>query len=592
MNSNKFPTFCGKLNGMKALKFPRFKSGSVVCLFLLLLWLIAIWLVEPTGNFPLNDDWNYAHAVKTLLEEGRLRFTCWTLAASLSNVLGATCFCALFGFSFDVLRSFSLCAALVGAQALFVLAKTIGKDQSTALIAALTLLFNPLYFSLAFTFMNDVPFVALSVLCAMLFTRLLARGRQATKLDIFYCLLASTLTCLSRQVGLVIPLGYALAAASSHSQVRVPARQIAVQLIVPILAVTCFQAWLSSTGDQFYSYRTEEAYIKSLLANGLITSIISFAINWLRAGIYIGLFLLPFLLPWCCRFLLAADKKRRLFFAALCLEICAAVGLGLWFTHSLMPLADNILYDFGLGPVILPKDPTSAAPPIAGSHEWFWLAVTAAGVLGFSLLSSSLITMILHVVQARREKRELKDLDLCRFYSAVLILYLSTICFRGFFDRYLIFALPFFMLLLASYNNENSDVKESFFLAGSAPITGIAVVTSAVLCLAFALFSVLGTHDYLMWNRVRWEALRYLQEDLKIAAERIDGGLEFNGWVAYGKDSAGKKPVFNTEMRSADDYAVAMTELPGFEQLRCFDYPSYLTGTTGYIYALKKYNQK
>ena len=46
------------------------------------------------------------------------------------------------------------------------------------------------------------------------------------------------------------------------------------------------------------------------------------------------------------------------------------------------------------------------------------------------------------------------------------------------------------------------------------------------------LFSIGAVHDYMAWNRVRWEA--FAQPDVTgIKPSEIDGGLEFNGWYLY-----------------------------------------------------------
>jgi len=38
-------------------------------LILTVAWLAAAAIVNPAGNFPLSDDWSYAHSVRTLLAE-------------------------------------------------------------------------------------------------------------------------------------------------------------------------------------------------------------------------------------------------------------------------------------------------------------------------------------------------------------------------------------------------------------------------------------------------------------------------------------------------------------------------------------------
>jgi hypothetical protein len=46
-----------------------------------------------------------------------------------------------------------------------------------------------------------------------------------------------------------------------------------------------------------------------------------------------------------------------------------------------------------------------------------------------------------------------------------------------------------------------------------------------VILLIYGGFSIAATHDYLSWNRVRWEALNNLMETTQTPPEKIYGGL-------------------------------------------------------------------
>ena len=37
-------------------------------IYLILIWGISVLVVNPLGNFPLNDDWAYAQSVRDLCE--------------------------------------------------------------------------------------------------------------------------------------------------------------------------------------------------------------------------------------------------------------------------------------------------------------------------------------------------------------------------------------------------------------------------------------------------------------------------------------------------------------------------------------------
>ena len=77
------------------------------------LWLAVIVVVDPRGEFPLNDDWAYAWSVKTLLQEGRFQLSDWGAVNLLPQTLWGWLFSVPGGFSFTALRVSTLIASLI-----------------------------------------------------------------------------------------------------------------------------------------------------------------------------------------------------------------------------------------------------------------------------------------------------------------------------------------------------------------------------------------------------------------------------------------------------------------------------------------------
>ena len=108
-------------------------------------WILAIFIVQPIGDFPLNDDWAYATDVKNLLQTGSFAPIGWTSMSLLSHVLwGALC-CAIFGFSFEVLRFSTLFISLICLWNVYLIGRELGASRFVALLVAFTLGFNPIY---------------------------------------------------------------------------------------------------------------------------------------------------------------------------------------------------------------------------------------------------------------------------------------------------------------------------------------------------------------------------------------------------------------------------------------------------------------
>src|SRR5215469_768343 len=194
---------------MKAARYP-----DPICLSLLVaIWMLAAVVVDPIGNFPLNDDWAYASAVRAMVEQGEIRLSGWTATNLIGQLLWGALFCLPFGFSFTALRVSTLVLALLGILATYALLRQAQAKPGTALIGALTLAFGPIYFALSFTFMTDVPFTAVAAASSLLLLRGLRRGGRA---EIIIGLFLAMVALLIRQIGLAIPIAFAIAYITKH----------------------------------------------------------------------------------------------------------------------------------------------------------------------------------------------------------------------------------------------------------------------------------------------------------------------------------------------------------------------------------------
>ncbi len=136
-------------------------------------WLIAVVIANPLGDFPLNDDWSMGLTVKRLIEEGSYHPTGWTSMPLVSQALWGALFCTPKGFSFTALRTSTLTLSLAGTLGMYGLLRQMQCTVSLALLGAFTLCLNPVYFALSNTFMTDVPFTAMIVFATWFFLRYL-----------------------------------------------------------------------------------------------------------------------------------------------------------------------------------------------------------------------------------------------------------------------------------------------------------------------------------------------------------------------------------------------------------------------------------
>ena len=532
------------------------KVAAMDCGLLLVCWLLMLACAMPSGNFPLNDDWNYARTVKTLLDEHRLMITHWSLAASLPHIFLGWVACLFGGFSFAALRAVSQLAALASGLMVYFLSVRGGASRVMALLAGVVWLTNPLVFNVANTFMTDLTFIMLAgcTICCMASA---ANEETPPWRLVWLASLLSVLACLTRQTGIVIPIAFLLATKFD--------RKAFVPLVLSAASIWAFEKWLVATMGTLQSYRVEQAWIQSILQRGPMFVISNMMSNLICAFVYLGLFLFPLLLALYPPLVASLSGKSRKNALILFVEPIVLLAVGLLITHSVMPLGDNVLFNLGLGPVLLggtAKQVYTTAP------SWFWIMVTTCGVIGVGAIASTLIA-----VSANKPSRGVV------FVLAVFWLYLSVIGFRGFFDRYLMF--PLFLLLpvvTAAVRGAQSDSRWKVLR----PIAHLIV-------LLYASFAVAGTHDYFAWNRAKWLAAHDLAEVAHVSPMDIDGGLEFNGWWGYDpqyRDVGGI--TLAGDMRHGNEYIIAMTYIPGYEVVSRYSFQRWLPAGGGEILVLRK----
>jgi len=171
----------------------------------------------------------------------------------ITQSLWGAIFCVASGFSFNALRFSTLTLALVGILGVYVLFITNIRNRLLAVTAALTLAFNPIYYVLSNTFMTDVPFTALAILSSIFFVRCI---RRFGYLDLSIACLLAVAATLCRQLGLFLPLAFAVALSIQRGfSIGWLARAI-LPLMACVTALIVFQQWISITGRTPAQYGT------------------------------------------------------------------------------------------------------------------------------------------------------------------------------------------------------------------------------------------------------------------------------------------------------------------------------------------------
>ena len=200
-------------------------------------WVLLACLIDPRGDFPLNDDWAFGLPVKAFLEHGSIRFTEFTCPTLITQMFWGGLFCLPAGFSFTALRVSTLTLGLVALVSQYFLLRRVGASPAVALVGTWTLGANPIFFSISYSFMTDVPFLCLMNLAVLLLFRGLERGRDG---DLWAGLFLALLAMFIRQLALGIFVGFLV----TYPFWRGIGRRWALQAVLPtVLALMALKSY-------------------------------------------------------------------------------------------------------------------------------------------------------------------------------------------------------------------------------------------------------------------------------------------------------------------------------------------------------------
>lgn len=535
--------------------------------WIILVWLAAVAIVNPIGNFPLNDDWSYATSVQRMVAGEGFRPTGWTAMTLIAQTTWGAIWAWAFGYSFTILRVSTLALSLAGIAATYGLMRELRQPRWVTVLGTAAVAFNPIGFAMSHTFMTDVPFAALVTISACFYVRHLRRGTALTAVLGTVFAVAAILT---RQLGLALPLGFA-AAMVFAGLTRRRVLTAAGSLIACVGVFLAFRAWMVATGrDPALAGAKSDALGRVLVdPSTLVTRTLH---NGFTTATYLGLFLLPLTIPIVIR--LWRGQRGRLVGPLVFASGLVVAGPLLFGGRVVMPSSAGILVRSGLGALTLADPAELRVVNMPGLPHGFWLVATAAAVLGAVLLLVLVSMACLALVRARVQTST--DSAAAVFLFATAGGCLIPVLPIPFFDRYLVPVLPLLAAGIAIVLADHvSTVSWKLRAAAGAVLV------------ALAAFAVLGTKDYLSWNRARWEAAEYLTTTLRVSPHDIDGGFAFNGWYLY-DPSYSARPGHNRWWVDRDTYRVTFGPVPGYETIRTFPYRRLLPPGTGAIRVLKR----
>ncbi len=533
---------------------------------LVTLWGLAIWFVNPVGDFHVNDDWAFHRALERFLESGRIGSTGWGPSHApggpslITHILWGALFVKTIDYSPTTLRLSILCMGIIGALGIYFIALALRASVTWSVLCALTLAFNPLYFSQSFTYMTDVTFTA--ILVWSLFFLVLSITKESSS-ALLAGLILSLLSILTRQVGIVAPLALVLVSLlPGHMAQLRPKTIIPMVLCFVILPWIGYEVFLSLSGA---TPITEHQVIHRILRYPMEKGPLNYCLFLL-----FNLFVVA--LPYTCFLVLPVlalkfhkiwDIKAFKWFATSLPFFAVAIGLmDIGGVITIQPyFYRNIIYDFGIGPLLFKDTYILDLQRTWSIPGALYVLILCAALLAMAAFLTIALKWAGSLVGNMRDNNDISGDSIPGVALFSGVLYIGIILLTGFHDRYLIPVCVFFIVFLLSIDHG----------VPNRPVNPLVSAGAAFVIIIFGLFSVIGVRDFMEIKRAQAKAHSYIINQLQADPCEVDGGFEFNGYHCYDKDH---QLIDNMSWWwvKDEDYVVTLGPLNGYQVVRKFPF--------------------
>jgi hypothetical protein len=463
--------------------------------------------IQPYGDFPILDDFDYIATVQDFRRTGEMRLSDWPSMTLVAQVWWGSLFATVIGDSFLALRVSTLTLLAVGSIAAYSFLRGMGASRSASAFGASAVALSPQTLYFACSFMTDVPGLAMTLVTLWACSSAVKSGSATAWIR---ASAVASVAYLFRQTS-VIPAIAALLVELARGRWRT----VFTFVPLPLATAVLYRVWLEGHGLPHHAHVV-------LIDPSVLVSPARLLERLGRIVATCGLYLAPIAALWIGR-TASMDLKSKRIGAAVA---AAALLLSVFFS-SFIPYDTSTVFDCGLGAdcSINRIDSLEGLRIFAFGriHSVFRVFCTLAS-------AASLGACVAAVVHSRA--REWNDRERLLGLSVAGCMSFALIS-GSFFERYLI---PVWSLLMLPLT-----------LAAPKPSRW-----SWIVLLTAALLGIAGSQDYFCRFRTTWTALNDLLARA-VPASAIDGGMEFAGWHRF-------NPLFRGKTERLKPYLAKLTD--------------------------------
>ncbi|HLH29909.1 MAG TPA: hypothetical protein VKY31_01825 [Terriglobia bacterium] len=544
-------------------------------------WFIALVIfgvclaaIRPWGDYPLNDDWQYARAAKLFVESGNIRIDTPIAPALVGQLLVAYPVVRSLGMSHMHLRAVTWLMSAICLICIDRLLAIAGLRWTSRLFALLVLLLNPLYLYFSNTFMTEIYGYAPALLAAVVYFEYRRRPAWNPVLAWTAVAVLSIFCFWTRQFAAVvfptIVVTWLLTVARSRNRESTPWGAVVLSCLIFAVGIGAYFWWVRASGNFGFAFGDPLARMAR----------VDFTAWWVETGTAI-LYLTGFFLP----LLVLGSKRWRepLPYIAGALLLLYVLVTRSWFksnapsdlefggwTHRVFPYITNVIFRTGIGPITLDDvfHDAGMVRPQWPAHTW---------VLIERIVLVAVVFWGLFVQRAREfwttsvKKTLSHEVALFSLLWSVVSWAVTVQAYRlEIFDRYYFPLVLSFAILLPIVLETKRHARHSI----------IEYAGAGLLLSALGWFSIAGLHDHFRWNDARWNLADFAFA-LGVSPANLAGGFEVNGWKNYdnfqlqqGKMAPNCRVNYDDFFCLDATYRIGMNVIRGYEEIK-EEQPSY-----------------
>jgi hypothetical protein len=539
----------------------------------LAVFVASMFIVNTRANVTMLDDWIYIHQAKEFALHLRLHVYDQTAANGIFDSIWGGVFGMVLGTQLWVFRFSTLVLALIGGIGAYALGRELGGSKNASACGAALVLFNPVYFSLSYSFMTDVHCIVPIILSAYAYVRSLRDDQSSGRWMLAGSALAAV-AYLSRPQAALIPLAV-VAFFVATRRLRIDRAGLATLLrlaLVPGVVILVHRGWLRWVNGVPH----DQANFVDEFGNEAVRDLVK--LTW-RLGVselmYVGLFSVPIALGalGAIRGIVRKMGRRAwigfgLFAAALVIVVARYHSTG-W----RMPYLPEWFSQHGLGDIPLHGVRTTL---LDGTALDLLVVASVVGILVLGLFAAQRLDD--PATNARPQAALLVAFVVAMILGAIP----PSVPFQFVehapsLDRYL---LPAITLGIVLGVWALQGVRLNRVLATA----GLAVMVA---------FSISGTRDAIEMQSAIWDVGHYANS-IGIRNNELDGGAAYTRhYVALHRKPVALAPGADNpwwvgfDERTSARYAVSYSPVPGYRVVRRFPVSQWLAPEQEYLYLLE-----